>query len=168
MWDNVIPAGLAPFVLLLWVGLGIAGLTLAIYWFGRRWWPAALLAVLAWAVVPAAIKLASDYEPVVQNDAAWLRDISPLLVLALLGIGLSGAMMSLSWYARRRWSHEEPNIRALREALWSGLFAVICGLLLISRAFTFASAALLAGSLVLMETFLVVREAIPEEQDVGT
>jgi hypothetical protein len=76
-------------------------------------------------------------------------------------------MMGLSWYARNRWSVQEPNVRALREALWSGLFVVICGLLLISRAFTFASASLLAGSLVLMEAFLIVRESVPGRGEQG-
>jgi hypothetical protein len=45
--------------------------------------------------------------------------------------------VGLSRYAKRRRSGQEPNIRPLREALWWGL----CGLLLISRTFTFASVA---------------------------
>jgi hypothetical protein len=169
MWENSLPAGFAPITLLFWVGLGVAGLTLAIYWFARRWWLAALLAMAAWLAVPAATELAREYDRAAQTEAGWLQDVSPLLVLALLGIGLSGVMMGLSWYARNRWAVQEPNVRALREALWSGLFVVICGLLLISRAFTFASAALLAGSLVLMEAFLIVRESVPgqDEQSEG-
>lgn len=163
MWNNILPAGVAPFGLLLWVGLGIAGLTLAIYWFARRSWLAAWLAVAAWVAVPGATKMASQYDQAAQSEVGWLYDFSPLLVLALLGIGLSGVMMSLSQYAKRRWSVQEPNIRALRQALWSGLFAVISGLLLISRAFSFASVALLAGSLILMEAFIVVGESTPEE-----
>jgi hypothetical protein len=163
MWDNILPAGLAPFLLLFWVGLGVGGFTLALYWFARRWRLAAWLAVGAWAAVPAAVKMASQYDEAVQPEARWLQDVSPLLVLVLLGIGLSGVMMSVAWHARHRWPGPEPNLRPLREAFWSGLFAVICGLLLISRSFSAVSVALLAGSLTLIEAFLVMRESAPEQ-----
>ena len=51
MWQNVRPAGLVPLWLLLWIGVGVAGVTLPIYWFARRWWPIALAALLAWVGV---------------------------------------------------------------------------------------------------------------------
>lgn len=162
MWDNIQPAGLAPLALLFWVGLGVAGLTLVIYWLAHRWWLVAWLAVAAWLAVPLVMEMASQQDPPEQAAGQWLYDNAPLLVLALLGIGLSGVMMNVSRYAKRRWPGAEPNIRALRQGLWSGLFAVICGVLLISRAFSFPAVTLLAGSLVSIEAFLIVRESAPE------
>jgi hypothetical protein len=162
MWDNIQPAGLAPLALLFWIGLGVAGLTLAIYWFAHRWWLVAWLAVAAWLAVPVVMELAGQEEPPAQAAGQWLYDNAALLLLGLLGVGLSGAMMNVSWYAKRRWPGPEPNIRALRQGLWAGLFAMICGVLLISRAFSFPAVALLAGSLILIEAFLVVRESAPE------
>jgi hypothetical protein len=161
MWENIDPQGLAPLWLLLWVGLGVSGATLAVYWLVSRWWPAAWLAVIALAAVPTAIEMARQYDEAVPVENAWLHEVSPLLVLLLLGVGFSGALMSVMSYLRRRWPGEAPNVRPLREALWCGLFVVFCGLLFISRAFSMASAVLLGGSLVLIESYFVVREATP-------
>jgi hypothetical protein len=165
MWDNSAPTGLTPLWLLGWIGLGVAGIALAIYWLARRWWPFAWLAVVAWAGVPKAIELAQQYDVTPDNGTEWVYDFSPLFVLLLLGVGFSGAMMSLAWYAGRRWSDWSPKTRALREALWSGLFVVIGGLLLISRAYSWASLILLAGGLILIETYLVLRESVPEPSE---
>ena len=165
MWDNIQPAGLAPLALLFWVGVGIAGLTRALFWLSHRWWLVGWLAVAAWLAVPLVMEMASQQDPPPQEVGQWLYDNVPLLLLALLGVGLSGTMMNVAWYAKRRWPGTEPNARALRQGLWSGLFAVICGVLLISRAFSLPVIALLAGALILIEAFLVVRESTPETRE---
>jgi cell division protein FtsW (lipid II flippase) len=88
-----------------------------------------------------------------------LNNALPLLLLSLLGVGLSGVMMTVSRYAYRRWPAPTPNIRFLRQGFWSALFSVICGWLLINRAFTLVPVTLLASALVLIELFFVVRES---------
>ena len=158
MWENTLPEGLSPLWLLLWAGVGVAGLSLPVYWLARRWWPVAWVAVAAWAGVPAASEMAGSYGQAVGTPDEWLYRAAPLLVLLLLGLGLSGAMMSLSWYAARRWTGPASKVRPLREGIWSALFVVICGWLLINRAFTLTAALLLAGALVLIEAYIVERE----------
>ncbi len=153
MWENTAPTGrLAPLVLLLWVGVGITGVTLPLYWFSRRWQPVAWLAMAAWAAAPAFNELASD------PGWTWYN-VSPLLLLLSLGIGLGGAMMTVSWLAGRRWPGPTPDVRPLRQGGWAGLLAVVCGWLLINGAFNLVSVALLAGALVLIETFFITRES---------
>lgn len=159
MWENTLPEGLAPLGLLLWVGVGVAGLSLPIYWLARRWWPVAWATTVAWAGVPEVSEMAGRYSQVVGSADEWLYRISPLLMLLLLGLGLSGAMMSVSWTVGRRRSGLVSQVRPLREGFWSALFAVICGWLLINRAFTLGTATLLAGALVLIEAYLVDHEA---------
>ena len=159
MWENILPEGLAPLALLLWVGVGVAGLSLPIYWLARRWWPVAWATTVAWAGVPEVSAMAGRYSQAVGSADEWLYSISPLLVLLLLGLGLSGAMMSVSWYVGRRRSGLVSQARPLREGFWSALFVVICGWLLINRAFTLGAATLLAGALVLIEAYLVDHEA---------
>jgi hypothetical protein len=163
MWDHTLPEGIAPLWLLLWTGVGVVGLTLPVQWLARRWWPIAWVAAAAWAGVPTVREMADQYRQTPQTEYQWLHSISPLLLLLLLGVGLSGVMMGASWYARQRWSGPTPNVRPLRQGFWSGLFVVICGWLLINRAFTLVLAALLAGALVLIEAYLVIRES-PTEQ----
>jgi hypothetical protein len=159
IWENDLPQGLTPLWLLLWTGIGVAGLTLPVNWVARRWWPAAGLAAAAWVAVPAASEMASRYQEAAGTGDKWLSEFSPLLVLSLLGLGLSGVMMIVAWYIGRRWSSPPPGVRPLREGFWAGLFVVICGWLLIIRVFTLTLAALLAGSMVLIETYMVIREA---------
>jgi hypothetical protein len=153
MWENTMPTGrLTPLVLLLWVGVGITGVTLPLYWFSRRWQPVAWLALAAWAAVPTLNELASD------PGWRWY-DVSPLLLLLLLGLGLGGMLMTVSWLAGRRWPGPTPQARPLRQGGWAGLLAVICGWLLINGAFSLVSVVLLAGALVLIETFFITRES---------
>ncbi len=159
MWENTLPEGLAPLGLLLWVGVGVAGLSLPIYWLARRWWPVAWATTVAWAGVPGVSNMAGRYSQAVGSADEWLYRISPLLVLLLLGLGLSGAMMSVSWTVGRRRSGLVSQARPLREGFWSALFVLICGWLLINRAFTLGVATLLAGALVLIEAYLVDHEA---------
>jgi hypothetical protein len=164
MGENTSPEGLAPLWLLLWAGGGVAGATLPIHWLGRRWGPVAWAAVAAWAGVPAVHDLARHYNRAAQTGDAGLYGVLALsLLLLLLGLGLSGVMTTVSWLAHRRWPGPAPNIRPLRQGFWAGLFAVICGWLLINRAFTPVPVALLAGALVLIETFFVTRES-PRER----
>ncbi len=152
MWENTAPGRLAPLLLLSWVGVGIAGVTLPLYWFSRRWQPAAWLGIAAWAAIPTIRELA--------GDPGWRwYSVSPLLLLLALGVGLSGVMMTVSWLSGRRWPGPAPNIRPLRQGGWSGLLAMVCGWLLINGAFSLVSVALLAGALVLIETFFVTRES---------
>jgi hypothetical protein len=162
MWDNMVPTGFAPLWLLVWTGVGMAGITLVAYWLARRWWPVAWAMAAVWAAVPKAIEIATQNEDVLLQGGEWLPEFSPLLVLLLLGVGFDGALMSLAWYAGRRWSDWTSNTRALREAFWSGLFVLLAGLLFISRAFSLASVILLAGGLILIETYIVLRESAPE------
>jgi hypothetical protein len=165
MGENVPPEGLAPLWLLLWAGSGVAGATLPIYWLGRRWWPVAWAAVAAWVGVPSVHDLARYYNRAAQTGDEGLYSISALLLLLLLlGVGLSGVMMTISWFASQRWPGPTPNIRPLRQGFWAGLFAMICGWLLINRAFTLVPAVLLAGALVLIETFFVTRESPREHK----
>jgi hypothetical protein len=158
-WENVPPEGLTPMVLLLWVGVGVAGVTLPIYWLSCRWWPMSWLTVAAWMAVPRLNDLASGRDQVAPGGDEWWYSVSPLLSLLLLGVGLSGVMMTVSWFAGRRWPGPAPNVRPLRQGAWSGLFAVICGWLLINRLFSLVPLALLASALVLIETFFVTRES---------
>jgi hypothetical protein len=162
MWDNMVPTGFAPLWLLVWTGVGTAGITLIAYWLARRWWPVAWMMAAVWAAVPKAIEIATQNEDVLRQGGEWLHEFSPLFVLLLLGIGFDGALMTLAWYAGRRWSDWTSNTRALREAFWSGLFVLLAGLLFISRAFSLASVILLAGGLILIETYIVLRESAPE------
>jgi hypothetical protein len=169
MWDNILPRGLAPVALLLWTGMGVAGITLALYWLAHRVWLIAWLATAAWLAVPAVMELGGQYDLPADTGPEWLYTFAPLILLLLLGVGLSGAMMVMAWYAGRRWSGEAPKLRPLREALLSGLFVLFCGLLLMSRAFTLGSAVLLACALILLESFIVVRESTPEQvAEIGT
>jgi len=161
MWEHTAPQGLAPLTLLLWVGVTVAGLTLPVYWLSRLWQPVAWLAVGAWAAAPLMYDTASHYQRAAQTSDAWLQRVSPLLLLLLLGVGLSGAMMSVAGLLRRRWSSSAPapNIRPWREGFFSGLYAVLCGWLLVNRVFGFASVLLLASALLLFETYFVTRES---------
>ena len=159
MWDNIPPEGVAPYWLLLWTGVGVGGVTLFFYWFACRWWPVAWVPAIAWLAVPLVYNAALRYDQTAQAKEEWLYSISPLLLLLLLGLGLSGVMMSISGYARKSWSIPMPNSRALREGFWSGLFTTICGWLLINRLFTVSSVGILAGALVLIEAYLVIRES---------
>jgi hypothetical protein len=159
MWENTLPEGLAPLGLLWWAGVGVAGLSLPIYWLARRWRPVAWVATAAWAGVPGVSDMAGRYRQVAGTADEWLYSVSPLLLLLLLGLGLSGAMMSLAGFAGQSQAERASKVRPLREGFWSGLFVVICGWLLINRAFTPAAATLLAGALVLIETYLVEHEA---------
>jgi hypothetical protein len=164
MWDNTHPEGLAPLWLLLWVGVGAAGLTLPLYWLARRWFPVAWVTLAAWAALPAVHRMATEYDQAVGTADEWLYSLSPLLFLLLLGLGLSGALLSLSWYLGRRWSGPPPRSRPFRQGFWSALFVVICGWLLINRVFAPALVILLGGALLLIEAYLIIRES-PREQD---
>lgn len=165
MWENTPPQeGLAPLWLLLWTGTGIAGTTMPIYWLARRWQPVAWMVTAAWAAVPPVNDLAGHYNQVVRTEREWLYSLAPLLLLLLLGVGLSGAMMTVSWFAGRRWPGPRPDIRPLREGFWCGLFAVTCGWLLINRTFSLVSVVLLASALLLIETSFIVRESSDSSQ----
>jgi hypothetical protein len=159
MWENTLPEGLAPLSLLLWIGVGAAGLTLPLYWLARRWPPVAWITVAAWAVLPAVHRMAGQYDQAIGTADEWLYNLSPLLFLLLLGVGLSGAMLSVSWYLGRHWSGLPPRSRPFRQGLWSALFVVISGWLLINRVFAPSLAILLAGALLLIEAYLIIRES---------
>jgi hypothetical protein len=155
--ERTAPKGLAPLWLLLWAGIGVAGCALPIYWFARRWPFVAWVATIAWVLVPSVYGLADRAE---QGGENWLYGIPLLLLLLfLLGAGLSGAMMTVGGLAQRLWPGPAPKVRPLREGLWAGLFAVICGWLLSNGAFALVPAALLASALILIETFFVIRES---------
>jgi hypothetical protein len=159
MWENSRPEGIAPLWLLLWIGAGVAGLTLPVYWLARRWAPASWFATGSWLGVPWIISVARDASRLAGSaDDVWYK-LSPLLLLLLLGIGLSGVMTISASYAQRRWPGDPPNYRPLRQAFWAALFVITCGWLLIYRAFSLASVSLLAGGLTLFEAFLVIRES---------
>jgi hypothetical protein len=161
MWEHTAPQGLAPLTLLLWVGVTAAGLTLPIYWLSRLWQPVAWLAAGVWAAAPLMYDTARHYQRATQTNDAWFHRVSPLLLLLLLGVGLSGAMMSVAGLLQRRWSSSvpAPHIRPWRESFFSGLYVVLCGWLLINRVFGFVPALLLAGALLLFETYFVARES---------
>ncbi len=159
MWENVPPEGLSRPTLLLWVGIGVAGVTLPIYWFSRRWWPIAWLTVAAWAAIPTVNDPENGYKQAASAGDEWWYSVAPLLLLLLLGVGLSGVMMTISWLAGRRWPGSAPNVRPLRQSCWAGLFAVVCGWLLINHAFSLVPVTLLASALILIETFFVTRES---------
>lgn len=160
MGERVPPEGLAPLWLLLWAGVGVAGFSMPVYWLARRWWLVAWLALVAWAGVPSLYGLARQSHRAAQAGDGWLYGIPLLLLLLLLlGTGLSGAIMAVSGFADRLWPGQIPNIRPLREGLWCGLFAVICGWLLRNGAFALIPTALLASALVLIEAFFVIRES---------
>jgi hypothetical protein len=137
MWENTLPEGFAPLWLLLWNSVGVAGATLPIHWLNRRWPPSAWLAIAAWAAVP----MVNGMRYIQAGDEK-LNNALPLLLLSLLGVGLSGVMMTVSRYAYRRWPASTPNTRFLRQGFWSALFSVVCG-----------------WPLVLIELFFVVRES---------
>lgn len=153
LWNNSPPEGLVRLWFLLWAGVGVAGVTLALYWFASRWWPVAWLAVAVWIVVPSINELTVD------QAGGWLYDVAPFLLWLSLGVGLSGAMLIVGWYVGRRWPGPVPKIRPLRQGLWSGLFVLICGWLLIYRNFSPIPVFFLASALILIETFFVVRES---------
>jgi hypothetical protein len=159
MWENTHPEGATPLWLLLCIGVGVAGLALPVYWLTRRWWPSAWLAAGVWVAVPMFSDMARQYNRTALAQDTWLHRFSPLLTLFLLGVGFSGFMIGLTGYAARRLPELPPSIRPLREGFWSGIFVVACGWLLIYRAFTLAAMILLAGSLVLLEIYLVLRES---------
>jgi hypothetical protein len=160
MWENTPPDGLAPLWLLLWLGVCVAGVTLPVYWLAQRWVPAAWLAMVTWLGVPAINNLAARSSQV-GPDA--LDTFAPLLLLLLLGVGLSGLMLTLTWYLAHKGSSALKG-RPLRQAFWSGFFVVVCGWLLINRAFTLAAVVFLAGALALLEAFLVMRESAPKKK----
>lgn len=163
IWNNIHPKGLAPLWLLLWVGIGVSSVAVPIHWLGRRWRPIAWGAIAAWFAVPSINGLASDFGQAVQAGHEWLYNISPLLLLLLLGVGLSGMMTTMSGFPGSRWPGPASNVRALRQGFWAGLFSMICGWLLINRAFSLIPVVLLASALVLIESFLVTRES-PRER----
>ena len=163
IWEHIPPDGLAPVWLLLATGVGAAGLSIPVYWLARRWWQVAVVAAVTWLGVPLVNRLVHDYGSGAQPPPAWLYDYSPLLLLSLLGLGLSGAMMTISWYiagdqkvTARDQTGTSPGVWPLREGLWSGLFVMVCGWLLLNRAFNIGAIALLASGLVLLEAYILI------------
>ena len=156
MWTHTPPEGLAPLTWLLWVGVAVGGVTLALCWLALRWRPAAWVATAAWCGVPSLYNLAR--QPFELAAGAWLYDFSPLLLLLLLGTGLGGAMAAVAGLAQRRWPGTPPLVRPWRQSVFAGLFVVLCGWLLMDRLFGPASVLLLGGALLLLETFFVIRE----------
>lgn len=161
MGEKVPPEGVAPLrLLLMGAGVGVAGFSMPVYWLARRWWLAAWLALGAWAGVPSLYGMARQSHRAAQAGDGWLYGVPlVLLLLLLLGTGLSGAIMAVSGFAARLWPGQVSNVRPLREGVWCGLFAVICGWLLRNGAFTWIPVALLASALVLIEAFFVIRES---------
>jgi hypothetical protein len=157
MWHNIRPDGLAPLWLLLWLGAGVSGVTIPIYWLGYRWWPMGLIAATAWVMIPLV------QEQVTTESSTWLYSASPLITLLLLGVGLSGLMILVSRFLTRRWPSSASRSKPLRQSLWAGIFALTCGWLLINRAFMVLPVALLASGLMLIEIFFLTRHSARQD-----
>jgi hypothetical protein len=163
IWEHIPPDGLAPLWLLLAAAVGAAGLSIPVYWLAVRWWQVAVAAAVTWLGVPLVNKLVQDHFSGALSQPAWLYAYAPLLLLSLLGLGLSGTMMTISWYiardqkvAARDQKVTAPGVWPLREGLWTGLFVMVCGWLLVNRAFNIGAIALLASGLVLLEAYILI------------
>ncbi len=84
-----------------------------------------------------------------------------LALLLMAGLGVAGAATPVSWLLNWRFSQARPLWRPLRQGAWAGLFVIIAGWLQINRALNLIPAALLAGALILIETFFAIRESNP-------
>ncbi|MEP7287942.1 MAG: hypothetical protein ABI947_19495 [Chloroflexota bacterium] len=82
------------------------------------------------------------------------------LFFILLYIAVTGTVLPLIWYLNQRFSRYSPVTGGilLRQGMWCGLFAVTAAWLQTLRALSVASAFFLALGLVVIETFLRLRE----------
>lgn len=82
------------------------------------------------------------------------------LFFITLYIAITGTALPLLWYLNQRFSRAAPVTGGilLRQGMWCGLFAVTAAWLQMTRALTPASAFFLALSMIVIETFLRIRE----------
>jgi hypothetical protein len=82
------------------------------------------------------------------------------LFLITLYIAATGTALPLLWYLNQRFSQSAPVTGGilLRQGMWCGLFAVTAAWLQMTRALTPATAFFLALSMIVIETFLRLRE----------
>ena len=82
------------------------------------------------------------------------------LFFILLYIAVTGTALPLLWYLNQRFSHAVPVTGGilLRQGMWCGLFAVTATWLQMTRALTPATGFFLALSMIVIETFLRIRE----------
>ena len=117
----------------------------------RPWLVALILALAGW------------------GGASWMWNhvhptgLMPLIFLLFVALALTGATFPLFWLfwrlrRRRRKRLIVPRWRPMREGAWVGLYGFFCGWLQVNRALTPAPALLLAGGLLFLELFFVLRE----------
>lgn len=82
------------------------------------------------------------------------------LFLILLYTAVTGTALPFIWYLNQRFSRSWPATGGtlLREGMWCGLFAVTAAWLQMTRALNGATAFFLALSMIVIETFLRLRE----------
>ncbi|MFQ6013824.1 MAG: hypothetical protein ACE5NP_00090 [Anaerolineae bacterium] len=108
-----------------------------------------LLAVLCWLGL---WYLVTSTDPVLINR---------LLFLLLLSLAVLTTLTPAVYYLSLRFSAQEPYegrlVRSLREASFLALFVAVCAWLRMIRVLNLVNGALLLGTLVLAETFILVR-----------
>jgi hypothetical protein len=82
------------------------------------------------------------------------------LFFILLYTAITGTALPFIWYLNQRFSRSHPATGGtlLREGMWCGLFAVTAAWLQMMRALNGATAFFLALSMIVIETFLRLRE----------
>ena len=82
------------------------------------------------------------------------------LFFILLYMAITGTALPFIWYLNTRFSRRYPvsGGTLLRQGMWCGLFAVLAAWLQMSRALNSPTAFFLALSMIVIETFLRLRE----------
>lgn len=82
------------------------------------------------------------------------------LFFILIYIAVTGTVLPFIWFLNRRFSRRHPATGGiiLRQSMWFGLFAVTAAWLQLTRALSGAIAFFLALSMIVIETFLRMRE----------
>lgn len=82
------------------------------------------------------------------------------LFFILFYIAVTGSVLPFVWFLNRRFSRRRPATGGviLRQSMWFGLFAVTAAWLQLTRALSAAIAFFLALSMIVIETFLRMRE----------
>ncbi len=87
------------------------------------------------------------------------------LFFILLYIAITGTVLPFIWYLNQRFSRA-PGVSGgvlLREGMWCGLCAVLVAWLQMIRALTSVTAFFLVLSVIVIETFLRIRERGPDK-----
>jgi hypothetical protein len=82
------------------------------------------------------------------------------LFFILIYMAITGTVLPLIWFLNRRFSRRHPATGGiiLRQSMWFGLFAVTATWMQMTRALSGAVAFFLALSMIVIETFLRLRE----------